>query len=148
MTKELDSLAAIGRRFKQFRRLFVFSAAELAGKLGMPKSYIEAVETGKRAPGIPDLVYLRENLAGNINWILTGDGSVFEWERYEVGAPPEQVEEYLKRKGIPYDKEKYEELVRLMQVREVWMVITAQKTMALKMFAPQIRETIMKKTGS
>lgn len=143
--KPFDTPETMGRRFRRFRTLFDISSEDLAEALDRPVGFIREIETGKREPDIFLLVYLEKTYGLDINWLLTGHPGLIPWEGYRGGFPPEDVKVFLESRGIPYKEEEHGELLRLMQVPEVFILISSRVLEAGILFRPQIREKLVKK---
>lgn len=67
----------LSKRFKEFRILTNLSQEQLAEKLECPYQTISKYERGLVKPSSDILTKIGENLGININWLLTGNGSMF-----------------------------------------------------------------------
>lgn len=126
---EFNSPEIIGRRFQWFRTNSELSPEALAEELGRPVSFIHDVESGKQVPDEPVLTYLEKTYGLDCNWLLTGHSQSIPWQGYKGGLPPGDVKAFLKKAGIPFKRKKdYAELLKLLQVPEVWTFMTGYFT--------------------
>jgi transcriptional regulator with XRE-family HTH domain len=67
----------VGERLKAVRKQIDATQEEFARKLGVKMMAVSRYETGTRVPSIETIANLRENVHVDINWLLTGEGSMF-----------------------------------------------------------------------
>ncbi|MBE7704495.1 MAG: helix-turn-helix transcriptional regulator [Cyanobacteria bacterium SIG29] len=67
----------IGKRVKELKGALKLTSSELAKKLEIPVRTIGSYERNEAQPGPKFLSALIENYKVNINWLLTGKGSMF-----------------------------------------------------------------------
>jgi len=67
---------SLGQRIKMRRQALKLTQQELAEALGLTPQHISAIEKGKRAPSLPSLAKLAEELGVTIDYLLTGKEGV------------------------------------------------------------------------
>lgn len=67
-----------GDRLKKFRQQKGLTQLDLARTLKISQGYISSVERNQKAPGKELLIALKRYYNLNINWLLTGEGEMFE----------------------------------------------------------------------
>ena len=67
----------IGKRLRLIRERMGITQAELGNKLGIQSQHVSKYERGKTVPTWENLIKLNERYDVNINWLLTGKGSMF-----------------------------------------------------------------------
>jgi len=77
-SKKLNYTEKIGERLKIFRKKRGLKLADLANALGLSIGYLSEVENNKTGIGQKILIRLRELYNLNVNWLLTGEGEMFE----------------------------------------------------------------------
>ncbi|MCC7438919.1 MAG: helix-turn-helix transcriptional regulator [Armatimonadetes bacterium] len=81
----------IGLRFKQVRQVLRLTMVALAERIGTTNGYISQIESGKTLVSIPLLISLKQVFGVNVDWLLTGQGEMFEQrgELEELRARPD-----------------------------------------------------------
>ncbi len=86
-------------RFKQFREALKLSTDELAAYLGLAGSSYSKYERGETFPGPAHLNTLVKRFNLSVNWLITGNGAMFEKKNdpspLDVFASEEEVKELL-----------------------------------------------------
>ena len=67
----------IAKRLKEFKNVKHLTASELANILGIPVRTVGSYERGEVLPGAKFFNLLINNFNVNINWLLTGRGTMF-----------------------------------------------------------------------
>lgn len=67
----------IGKRVKELKNALSMTSSELAEKLNIPVRTIGSYERDEATPGAKFLAALVDDLNVNVNWLLTGRGSMF-----------------------------------------------------------------------
>jgi DNA-binding XRE family transcriptional regulator len=81
-------MEATGNRLKEFRTSRNITIAELSARTGLSQGMISESELGRNKPS-PNLMLALYRLYGvNINWLLTGEGSMIVWGKKESPGPP------------------------------------------------------------
>ena len=73
----------IGERFRQVREKIGLKQYELAKQLGCGKANISLIETGAIFPNIAIMNQLKNKFNVNLNFLIAGDGPVFNEEKNE-----------------------------------------------------------------
>ncbi|OGI19760.1 MAG: hypothetical protein A2287_01715 [Candidatus Melainabacteria bacterium RIFOXYA12_FULL_32_12] len=68
----------LGNRLKEFRLFKKLTQQELAQKLNTSSGYISEIEANKKMPGSEFLLALLKEYKININWLLAGEGEMFD----------------------------------------------------------------------
>jgi len=66
----------LGQRIKTRRQDLKLTQQDLAGALGLTPQHISAIEQDKRAPSLPSLAKLAEELGVTIDYLITGKEGV------------------------------------------------------------------------
>lgn len=66
----------IGQRMRTRRQALKLTQQELAGGTGLSPQHISAIEQDKRAPSLPSLAKLAEELGVTIDYLVTGKEGV------------------------------------------------------------------------
>jgi transcriptional regulator with XRE-family HTH domain len=72
----LTSKKELGERFARFRTFIGKTQKELSKELGVRQTAVTHIENGTTAPALKYVLYLKENYALDVNWMLTGKGSI------------------------------------------------------------------------
>ncbi len=72
----LTSKKELGERFARFRTSIGKTQEELSHELGIKQTTISRIESGDSPPRLKYILYLKENYAIDVNWMLTGKGSM------------------------------------------------------------------------
>jgi len=108
----------IGRRFRVFRIFIKKDHKELAEELGVSKSTISFIETGKIFPIIPFQNYLNRKYHLNLNWLLSGsEEMIIKPEKDSKTADSFKLDDSAA--GV----DTYEELFTLMRIPVIEQVI-------------------------
>jgi transcriptional regulator with XRE-family HTH domain len=75
--KKMDTFE-IGKRLKEVRKILRLTLEEISKKTGLSKSGISYMEIGNKKPSSVYMCELSEQFNVNINWVLTGKGSMFK----------------------------------------------------------------------
>lgn len=67
----------IGKRLRLIRERLGITQAEVGEKLGIQSQHVSKYERGETVPTWENLIKLTEIYDVNINWLLTGKGSMF-----------------------------------------------------------------------
>lgn len=67
----------IGKRLRLIRERIGITQAGLGDKLGIQSQHVSKYERGETVPTWENLIKLTESYDVNINWLLTGKGSMF-----------------------------------------------------------------------
>jgi transcriptional regulator with XRE-family HTH domain len=67
----------IGKRLRLIREKIGITQAEVGAKLGIQSQHVSKYERGETVPTWENLIKLIELYDVNINWLLTGKGSIF-----------------------------------------------------------------------
>lgn len=67
----------IGKRLRAIRERLGITQAEVGEKLGIQSQHVSKYERGETVPTWENLIKLVERYDVNINWLLTGKGSMF-----------------------------------------------------------------------
>ena len=67
----------IGQRLRDFRKVKKITQEELANVLNLDTANISFYENGKTAPSLQSLEIMRITYNLNINWLLSGEGTMF-----------------------------------------------------------------------
>ncbi len=67
----------IGKRLRLIRERMGITQAEVGNKLGIQSQHVSKYERGETVPTWENLIKLTELYDVNINWLLTGKGSMF-----------------------------------------------------------------------
>ena len=65
----------LGKRIKEGRRALELTQRQLADSLGVTPQHISAIEQDKRAPSLPSLARIAEELGVTVDFLVTGQ----EW---------------------------------------------------------------------
>ncbi len=71
-------MTTIGERFNTFRRKVGMTQAEIADKIKVSRSFLSQVESDLSIPGGEMLMLVNQHFGLNINWLLTGEGEMFQ----------------------------------------------------------------------
>ncbi len=135
----------IGERFRQFREAIYKTQTQLAQELNVYQSTITNIEVGKTFPNIKYLHHFHKTYLLNINWLLSGEGDIFE-DAEKKKSSGSLLNCHLSKRDYMYDK--YVELLRLMQIPVVEQVVLA-KLVELKVLAKEeINEFLAKEKSA
>lgn len=67
----------VGQRLRELRKKMGYSQNDFANIMGISRSFLSEVESGKSGITTDPLTKLMIGLNININWLLTGDGEIF-----------------------------------------------------------------------
>ena len=70
----------IGERVKMLRERLGQNQSKFAQQGGFSQGFLSAVEKEQKVPGAAFLQSLRRYFDANVNWVLTGEGEMFEGE--------------------------------------------------------------------
>ncbi len=89
-----DVFLEIGKRLKAIRKSLKLTQEQIYGISGYSKSLISEVEKGKKKPNAYYLLALRNNYNASLEYIFTGNGSMFLGENGDSpgGESPEDEE--------------------------------------------------------
>lgn len=116
----------VGRRFKRFREAIGKTQTQLAKELDVYQSTITNIEVGKTFPSLKYLHYFHLNYNLNTNWLLSDVGEIFIPEDEPAPSAADLLDILLQR--TQDSKERYTELLELMQIPVVEQVILAKLT--------------------
>lgn len=88
----------VGKRLKDVRRTLRLTLDEISKKTGLSKSGISYMEIGNKKPSSVYMCELSEQFNVNINWVLTGKGSMFKPEvalNLKFGEDNEIIQELI-----------------------------------------------------
>ena len=68
---------SVGKRLKEFRIMKKITQEGLASLLKIATKNVSDYETGKTAPSLQSLQTIRNTYNLNLDWLLTGEGSMF-----------------------------------------------------------------------
>jgi transcriptional regulator with XRE-family HTH domain len=91
----------IGKRIQDIRTALDLKQEQLANRLGCSRSNLSQVENGLILPGFTILAALRKKFNVSVDWLLTGEGSMFihekEKELYllDFGKDTDEIKEML-----------------------------------------------------
>ncbi|MFN3385612.1 MAG: helix-turn-helix domain-containing protein [Candidatus Thermochlorobacter sp.] len=83
--KKVSLIQAIGARLKEARLALNYSQQYFANRLNTSTGFISEIESGKKLPGVKLLHSLWGNFNLNSNWLLTGKGSMFDFNSSNSG---------------------------------------------------------------
>ncbi len=86
--KELEKVSLIqdiGARLREARLSMHYSQQHFANCLNTSTGFISEIESGKKLPGVKLLHSLWRNFNLNTNWLLTGKGSMFDFNSSNSG---------------------------------------------------------------
>ncbi|GEM_PF-1109528 len=86
-----ETKKAIGARFKSFRKGKGLTQVELGEILGINFQHISKYERGEFIPTFENLIKLIEHFSININWLLTGEGTMYTEDKSQYTITEEQV---------------------------------------------------------
>jgi transcriptional regulator with XRE-family HTH domain len=96
----------IGDRLKMVRKLKGLSLGKLAALTGLSKGNLSSYENNKTNPSVTALVPILKHLGVNINWLLTGEGEIFNCNNKEDNAEIKkrlaEAEEELRQLRLQY----------------------------------------------
>ncbi len=67
---------SLGRRIKERREALGLTQQQLAGALGLTPQHISAIEQDKRAPSLPSLAKMAEELGVTVDFLVAGKEGV------------------------------------------------------------------------
>lgn len=108
-----ETKKAIAARFKTFRKEKGLTQVELGKILGINFQHISKYERGEFIPTFENLIKLIHHFSLNINWLLTGEGTMY----YEGKNQYKITEEQLAR-VIRDEDEKLGEIVEILKKNE------------------------------
>ena len=87
----------IGKRLRKLRLHYGLSQKELANRLNTTQAVISNYEAGRRIPDANFLKKLIDIFQVDINWFLTGEGSMLkdESEKEDIGQPKENIKSWI-----------------------------------------------------
>lgn len=71
------AIALLKDRIRHVREVLKLTQKQFAEKLEMSQSYMSEVETGQTQPGVSLLISLNTIFKVSVDWLLTGEGSMF-----------------------------------------------------------------------
>jgi len=131
----------LGDRFRMFREKIGKSREEMAREMNRSVDLVKKIEIGKSMPPILCLYDLLQTYKLDINWLLNGTSETEKEEIPIAGLPPRLIKKYCKKRGIPV-KEKYDELIELLQVPEVNKYVFSKLTECKHIFKNEIEDHI------
>ena len=91
-----------GQRFKDLRKELRLTQEVFANKIGLSKSAISAVESDKSfiSQNVMSTLFMEFNV--NLNWLVVGEGKMFNAPKYEDVKDEilKEVDEILKKYGV------------------------------------------------
>jgi transcriptional regulator with XRE-family HTH domain len=84
----------VGDRLRQLRQKLGLTQSQMAQKLGVTLNTYQRYELGNRSLTVEKLQQLRKHFGVNLNWLLTGEGGMFE--SYNDGGKVKQLLKTLK----------------------------------------------------
>ena len=91
-----------GQRFKKIRTALDLSQDDFGEKIGLSKSAVSAVENDKSfvSINVQRTLFMEYNI--NLNWLICGEGSMFNSPKYEDVEDEfeKKVIEIMKKKGV------------------------------------------------
>lgn len=123
---DLQFKKEIGNRFKQFRKTIAKTRDQLAEELNVRQTIFANIEKGLTSPGIPYLFYFSKIYHLNCNWLLSGNGSMFEQKETmpDKTAAVSTIGCHIPLGDARYKR--YQELLYYMQMPEVEQIILAR----------------------
>lgn len=93
---EIEAKTPLGARLRDVRRHFDDQDRdEFSARLGFSKASLAYYERGERSPDSNVLAAYRDVLGVNVNWLLSGEGEVFEDALKAPQAPTPVLSEWL-----------------------------------------------------
>lgn len=94
----MDSLE-IRDRFKEIRAHYQLNQSEFAVRLGLTQAHVSALEIGHNKISISILSSLVRTMNIDLNWLVTGDGSMIRKDSKEISIDNIiiQLEEYKRQ---------------------------------------------------
>ena len=108
---------SVGKRLKEFRLVKKITQEGLATLLNIATKNISDYETGKTAPSLHSLQIIRNTYDLNLDWLLTGQGSMFisentdkkkftlSYSKDDMNADIQRTNEKLMQKILKLEKE-------------------------------------------
>jgi len=131
----------LGDRFRMFREMIGKSREEMAREMKESVEMVKEIEKGKRSPTIISLYYFIKTYKLDINWLLNGTSEPEKEEIPIAGLPPRLIKKYCKNREFPV-KEKYDELLELLQVPKVNEYVFSKLTECKHIFKNEIEDHI------
>lgn len=88
------SRSSLKERFAELRNMLKKTQAQMAGDLHITQSSLSQIENGSRGVSLAVLLKVKEHYGLNANWLLNGEGMVFE-SRKAAASPIKGNEEHL-----------------------------------------------------
>jgi transcriptional regulator with XRE-family HTH domain len=82
----------IGERVKMLRETLGQNQTKFSERGGFSQGFLSAVEKEQKVPGAAFLQSLRRYFDANVNWILTGEGEMFDGAMPALEHPPDRPE--------------------------------------------------------
>ena len=76
----------VGERLKTIRKDVAMSQSDFATELGTSASYVSDIEKGKSSIGINLLITLKRRFKIRIDWLISGEGEMYDIARAPSGA--------------------------------------------------------------
>ncbi len=95
-------MESTGQRFKELRKELRLSQEGFADKIGLSKSAVSAVESDKSFVSLNVMRSLFMELNVNLNWLIAGQGEMFNAPKFEDvrGEILNEVDKLLKARGL------------------------------------------------
>ena len=91
-----------GQRFKDLRKELRLTQEVFANKIGLSKSAVSAVESDKSfiSQNVMSTLFMEFNV--NLNWLVVGEGKMFNAPKYEDAKDVilKEVDDILKKYGV------------------------------------------------
>lgn len=113
LTDVKETKKAIGARIKAFRKGKGLTQVELGEMLGINFQHISKYERGEFIPTFENLIKLIDHFSVNINWLLTGDGTMYQEDKSQYKITEEQVARVIRD-----EDEKLGEIVDILKKNE------------------------------
>lgn len=88
----------ISSRIKKLRKTLGLTQTEMAKKIGISRSHVANMERNEREPRSIHLMAMHDRLGVSEDWLMTGEGDMFENRIMEAAGPAEQ-----EKKGMAMD---------------------------------------------
>ena len=97
----MDTLS-IGNRIRELRKNLGLSQEKFSGLTGIQRSYIAAMETGKKDPSYNAIVSLLDTTSVNGHWLLKGEGKMLldKQRATEAAEPANKALDLSKREEV------------------------------------------------
>jgi transcriptional regulator with XRE-family HTH domain len=104
LAREEKNKTALGQRLREVRRRLGDPEREdLCLRLGISKQSLANYERGDRVPDATVLLAYRSSLGVNINWLVSGDGNMFDSEAVALDGNSAQLLHDFKQ--LPEDRQ-------------------------------------------